>query len=45
MLFIPATAPMRANPRFLPLCEAMGLARHWRETGPSPDFMAPTGAA
>jgi len=39
MLFLPVTAPMRAEPRFLPLCEAMGLAGYWRAAGIIPDFL------
>ena len=38
MLFVPSTAPMRADPRFGPLTEAMGLGRYWRERGIEPDF-------
>lgn len=40
MLFIPPSAPMRADPRFLKLTEAMGLARYWKEAGATPDFLA-----
>lgn len=39
MLFIPATAALRADQRFVPLCEAMGLADYWREAGVRPDFL------
>ena len=40
VLFTPACAAMRADPRFLPLCERMGLTRYWDETGLTPDFLA-----
>jgi DNA-binding winged helix-turn-helix (wHTH) protein/tetratricopeptide (TPR) repeat protein len=33
-LFIPATAALRADPRFLELCRGMGLSRYWRERPP-----------
>ncbi|MGX7894301.1 winged helix-turn-helix domain-containing protein [Tsuneonella sp. HG222] len=39
-LFIPTAAAMRADPRFEPLCEAMGLAGYWRACGIEPDFRA-----
>ena len=38
-LFIPTAASMRADPRFLPLCEEMGLARYWQDAGVTPDFL------
>lgn len=38
MLFLPVTAPMRADPRFGDLCEAIGLADYWRRSGLTPDF-------
>jgi DNA-binding winged helix-turn-helix (wHTH) protein/tetratricopeptide (TPR) repeat protein len=40
VLFIPATAPMRADARFMPMCEACGLADYWRQSGHRPDFLA-----
>jgi hypothetical protein len=40
MLFIPATAPMRDDPRFVPLCEAIGLADYWSRASVTPDFLA-----
>lgn len=40
MLFIPPTAPMRSDPRFLPLCEAIGLTDYWDRAGVLPDFLA-----
>ena len=39
MLFIPTTAPMRADARFLPLCREMGMAGYWRARGIRPDFL------
>lgn len=39
MLFVPATANMRADPRFAALTEDMGLADYWRRGGNSPDFL------
>jgi len=40
MLFIPATAPMRCDSRFMPLCEDMGMADYWRASRTQPDFLA-----
>ena len=40
MLFIPATAPMRADPRFMPLCREMGMVDYWRASGTRPDYLA-----
>jgi DNA-binding winged helix-turn-helix (wHTH) protein len=40
ILFTPACAAMRADPRFLPLCERTGLAAYWEQTGLAPDFLA-----
>lgn len=39
MLFIPATAPMRADPRFLELMREIGLARYWEASGLGPDAL------
>ncbi|MEO5578200.1 MAG: winged helix-turn-helix domain-containing protein [Sphingomicrobium sp.] len=39
MLFIPATAQMRADARFLTLCREMGMADYWRARGTRPDFL------
>ncbi len=41
MLFIPATADMRRDPRFLTLCAAIGLDDYWREAAVTPDFLRP----
>lgn len=38
MLFMPATAAMRRDPRFESLCSAIGMADHWRDAGVTPDF-------
>lgn len=40
MLFLPVTADLRAHPRFLPLCDAMGLAAYWEAAGVTPDFLS-----
>ena len=39
MLFIPATAAMRCDPRFMALCEDMGMADYWRSSRTEPDFL------
>ena len=36
--FIPATAPLRADPRFAELCEGLGLASYWRQRRIRPDY-------
>jgi hypothetical protein len=38
MLFIPACAPMRADPRFEPLMADMGLEAYWRASGQTPYY-------
>ncbi|MBS0479281.1 MAG: winged helix-turn-helix domain-containing protein [Proteobacteria bacterium] len=40
-LWMPSAAPLRADPRFSPLCEAVGLADYWRRSGHQPDFLTP----
>ncbi|WP_079731885.1 winged helix-turn-helix domain-containing protein [Novosphingobium mathurense] len=41
-LFTPATMAMRADPRFAPLCEGIGLTRYWQARGAGPDaFLMP----
>jgi DNA-binding winged helix-turn-helix (wHTH) protein len=37
-LFLPHTAPMRADPRFDRLVTEIGLTRYWQETGSRPDY-------
>lgn len=39
MLFIPATAAMRDDPRFLALARDMGMADYWAATRVRPDFL------
>ena len=38
VLFRPAAAAMRRDPRFMPLAAALGLVEFWRVTGKWPDF-------
>jgi DNA-binding winged helix-turn-helix (wHTH) protein/tetratricopeptide (TPR) repeat protein len=37
-LFTPPVAVMRADPRFLKLCDEFGLADYWRARGVKPDY-------
>lgn len=37
-LFVPETAAMRADPRFIPLARKLGLLDYWRASGHWPDF-------
>lgn len=37
-LFTPAAAPLFPDPRFLPLCEGIGLTEYWRKRGEKPDY-------
>ena len=39
MLFIPVSAAMRADPRFVDLCRGCGLVDYWRQSGHWPDFL------
>jgi DNA-binding winged helix-turn-helix (wHTH) protein len=39
MLFVPATAPMRVDPRFIDLCRGAGFVDYWRQSGQWPDFL------
>lgn len=39
-LFTPPCAGMRADPRFLSLCDGIGLNAYWRGRGVRPDYMA-----
>lgn len=36
-LFTPATAAMRADPRFEALCDGLGMVEYWRTAGVTPD--------
>jgi tetratricopeptide (TPR) repeat protein len=40
-LFLPPLAHVRADPRFEPLCEEIGLARYWRQRRRGPDLRLP----
>jgi tetratricopeptide (TPR) repeat protein len=37
-LFIPPTAPIRADPRFQTLCDGIGLTEYWAKRGIKPDY-------
>ena len=37
-LFTPPAAAMRADPRFLTLCEGIGLTEYWAKRGVKPDY-------
>lgn len=39
MLWMPATATLRADPRFLSLCRDIGLVEYWRASGTRPDYL------
>ena len=39
VLFTPACAAMRKDPRFPRLCQAIGLTAFWEETGVTPDYL------
>ena len=38
-LFTPPCASMRADPRFLALCDGIGLREYWRRRGLRPDYL------
>jgi DNA-binding winged helix-turn-helix (wHTH) protein len=40
ILFMPVFGDMRSDPRFLSICEQIGLRRYWEETGNRPDFLS-----
>ena len=40
-MFLPPSHAMRADPRFLPLCDAIGLTDYWRRRGVKPDYQQP----
>lgn len=44
-LFTPACSGMRSDPRFMNLCERMGLTAYWEAEGLVPDFLAAPGSA
>ena len=37
-LFLPPTAPLRSDPRFMQVAAKLGLVAYWRATGHWPDF-------
>ena len=39
VLFVPVSAPLRVDPRFLPMCEGCGLGDYWRRSGHRPDYL------
>lgn len=45
VLFIPVTAPLRSDPRFVDLCQDCGLTDYWRRSGHQPDFLVGRTAA
>jgi hypothetical protein len=38
-MFTPPAAAMRPDPRFLPLCDGIGLTDYWRRRGVKPDYL------
>lgn len=38
-LFTPPAAKMRSDPRFLALCDAVGLSDYWKKRGVQPDYL------
>lgn len=39
VLFLPPLASMRADARFLPLCDRVGISAYWRAASQRPDFL------
>lgn len=39
-LFTPPAEPMQADPRFVSLCDGIGLTEYWRKRGVTPDYRA-----
>ena len=39
ILFVPCCEPMRADPRFIPMCRSMGIEGYWRKSRRWPDFL------
>src|SRR5258706_3055166 len=44
-LFLPPTAPLRSDPRFMQVAAKLGLVAYWRATGHWPDFCSEPGIA
>ncbi|HWY64645.1 MAG TPA: winged helix-turn-helix domain-containing protein [Rhizomicrobium sp.] len=42
-LFLPPTAPLRSDPRFMEVAAKLGLVAYWRATGHWPDFCSEPG--
>ena len=42
-LFLPPTAPLRSDPRFMQVAAKLGLVDYWRSTGQWPDFCSEPG--
>jgi DNA-binding winged helix-turn-helix (wHTH) protein/TolB-like protein len=42
-LFLPPTAPLRADPRFMAVAGRLGIVAYWRSTGQWPDFCSEPG--
>jgi DNA-binding winged helix-turn-helix (wHTH) protein/TolB-like protein len=42
-LFLPPTAPLRSDPRFMQVAAKLGLLAYWRATGHWPDFCSEPG--
>jgi hypothetical protein len=44
LLFVPATASMRRDQRFMALAKRVGLVSYWQQSGKWPDFCAANAA-
>lgn len=42
-LFLPVTEPLRSHPRFMQLCERIGLTEYWERAEVEPDFLRSSG--
>jgi tetratricopeptide (TPR) repeat protein len=40
-MFTPPAAPLRADPRFLAICDGVGITDYWRKRGVKPDYQQP----